>query len=448
MSDDRNMDLEEQLSILFDDIDDTAKKAAESAEAAAEKANEDAPLFKEVVDDAFIAAKQEAREDAGNALDEIDSAVSEVKNVRENVEDAASDAAAFVEKEAEEGADRIAESVKAAADDTRIKKEEYKGIDFDSFESVIGDDDDEEALVPEDIPDKKNTREADEEFDDDDEEDQDEIGGNVRRREPSRGTKAKNTKEASQDKKKESAKFWIFTAIVALIVAAAVLFILWNRGIIFGGRDQVPSSQEPSETEPSTDKTEPSETEPSTEPYTEPSTEPSSSETEEPSSETEAEVTNEDVLANYNNLLMVTNADTLNLREQPDGSAKIIGTLERYAGGDLLEQSGEWFRVTSGGLTGYVKGEFIAGQADAESLLAENASRQVRINAENGVNVRASASTEADVLGQAGNNTLWEYLGEEEGFYHIMFENEVEGYVSKDFAKEGWFLKEAAPYYE
>lgn len=476
MSDNRNLDIEEQLSILFDDIDDSAAKAAEEAQKAAEaaldsvsdavesvKSAEEAPVFTEVPEEDFISVKKpEALDSSVKAAEtEIEKMAGEVRNVRESIEDAAAQDAVFVEteapevKKAAEAVQNTAEAAKAAADDTKIRKEEYKGIDFDSFESVIGDDDDEEALIPEDLPERPRAeREADDEFDDDDEDDEDEIGGKSstpkRASSGSTSRRSTQTRNSSEDRKKESAKFWIFTAIVALIVAGAVLFILWSRGIIGGGREAQPSSSEPSssETEPSS-----SETEPSTEPSsseTEPSTEPSSSETEqeEPSEDETDEVSAEKVLENYNNLFMVTGTGTLNVRQEPNAGSRIIGTIDEYGGGDILEQAGEWYRVNTGGLTGYVNGSYIAGAQDAKDLLADHAVQQVRINSENGVRIRTAPNTDSDTLDTAGNNTLWEYLGEEDGFYKIRFNDTTEGYVSTDYSTVGWFLKEAIPYYE
>ena len=472
MSDNRNLDIEEQLSILFDDIDDAASTSADETKKAAEaaldsvddavesiKASETVSAAKEVLDDALTdVEKPEVKEQTVKAAEaEIEKMAGEVKNVVENVEDAAAQDAVFVEaeaaakKEAEELQAKAQEVKKAAADDTKIRNDEYKGIDFDSFESVIGDDDDEDALIPDDLPDRpRSEREADDEFDDDDEEDEDEIGGKStasKRSSGSSGRRSAQVKDTSEDRKKESAKFWIFTAIVALIVAGAVLFILWSRGIIGGGREATPSSSEPSS---SSEAQTSSETEPTTEPTTEtePPTEsePEETESEEPSDEETDEVTAQTVLDNYSNLFMVTGTGTLNVREQPDTSARIIGTIDEYGGGDILEQAGEWFKVSSGGITGYVNGAYIAGSADVTDLIAEHAVQQVRINAENGVNIRRTPG-DGEIIDQASNNSLWEYLGEEDGFYKIRY-NDIEGYVSMDYSSLGWFLKEAERYYE
>ena len=474
MSDDRNLDIEEQLSILFDDIDDAAAKSAEetrkaeetvldSVASAAEPLNnaDEVPMFTEMPDDFDDVKKPEEISDAvKNAESEIDKMPGEVRNVRESVEDAASQAAVFVDADVPEqkgsAAPEEAQKAKAAADDTKIRGDQYKGIDFDSFESVIGDDDDEEALIPGDLT--VTQKEADEEFDDDDEDDEDEIGGKTSAaKRKSTARSSRKDKAISADTKKEAARFWIFTAIVALIVAAAVLFILWSRGIIGNGRQAQPSSSEPAvtdDTEPSSSEEQTSE-EPSTE---EPDTDAPESDSEPETDETEPSEDEESggedadakaaVLDNYTNPFMVVGTGTLNVREQPDASSKIIGTIDEFGGGDILEQSGEWFRVTTGGLTGYVNGSFIAGAQDIADQAAEHAVQQVRINAENGVNIRSAASTEAEILQKADNKSLWEYVGEEEGFYKIKVDDSTEGYVSSEFSEVGWFLKEAAPYYE
>ena len=167
---------------------------------------------------------------------------------------------------------------------------------------------------------------------------------------------------------------------------------------------------------------------------------------EESQDEETGEVSAQTVLDNYSNPFMVTGTGTLNVREQPDTGAKIIGTIDEFGGGDLLEQAGEWFKISSGGITGYVNGAYIAGSADITDIIAEHAVQQVRINAENGVNVRRTPG-DGEIIDQVYNNSLWEYLGEEEGFYKIRY-NDIEGYVSMDYSTLGWFLKEAERYYE
>ncbi len=49
----------------------------------------------------------------------------------------------------------------------------------------------------------------------------------------------------------------------------------------------------------------------------------------------------------------------LNIRAGAGESEKIIGKLPSYAGCEILEDANGWYKISSGGITGYVKSEYI-----------------------------------------------------------------------------------------
>ena len=57
----------------------------------------------------------------------------------------------------------------------------------------------------------------------------------------------------------------------------------------------------------------------------------------------------------------------LNIRAGAGESEKIIGKLPSYAGCEILEDANGWYKISSGGITGYVKSEYIlTGDAGGE----------------------------------------------------------------------------------
>ncbi len=75
-----------------------------------------------------------------------------------------------------------------------------------------------------------------------------------------------------------------------------------------------------------------------------------------------------DYLPNLHDVTVVETWDTLNVREAPDGKAKIVGTLPSTAKGvELLARdgSGKWGRVNVGETTGWVALRFLKPQATA-----------------------------------------------------------------------------------
>lgn len=73
---------------------------------------------------------------------------------------------------------------------------------------------------------------------------------------------------------------------------------------------------------------------------------------------TEDELT-EGLLKLYPQIFLVTGADTLNVRERPTTDAAVIGRLSRYAGGNILSKAGEWYKIRSGRIQGYIHGDYV-----------------------------------------------------------------------------------------
>ena len=64
----------------------------------------------------------------------------------------------------------------------------------------------------------------------------------------------------------------------------------------------------------------------------------------------------------------------LNIRAGAGESEKIIGKLPSYAGCEILEDANGWYKISSGGITGYVKSEYIlTGDAAKEAAMSHAA---------------------------------------------------------------------------
>jgi len=240
-----------------------------------------------------------------------------------------------------------------------------------------------------------------------------------------------------EDMKKEARRFWIFTAVIAVLVAAAVLFILYKREIIFAPAETTPvavSTTQPTtpvqtttELQTTTEAPTTSETPTTTEPTTEPPTETS-----------EADL----VVANYSNPFVVVDTDTLNIRATAEPAGQVVGYLARYAGGEVVGESGDWYEVQSGAVHGFVSKQFAKTGDDAIVLMKEHYVQGLRVTADS-LNVRGGASTEAAIVGSVVKGAVFENLGLEGDFYKIQYNATTVGYVNKDFVTAGVYMLEA-----
>lgn len=68
----------------------------------------------------------------------------------------------------------------------------------------------------------------------------------------------------------------------------------------------------------------------------------------------------------YTNLGVANVENHLNVREGAGEDQELVGKLPKDAGCEILETEGEWYKIKSGKVTGYVKGEFLlTGEAAA-----------------------------------------------------------------------------------
>jgi len=274
-------------------------------------------------------------------------------------------------------------------------------------------------------------------------------------REPLRLEKRRDL-PSDEEIRKESIRFWIFTACIALIVAASVLFILNRRGFLelpFGKTTAAPTTTQPATAVTTSATTEEKTTLPTTQSTTETTT------TEEPTTETTTEPTTEPttessaaadgpnaVLNNYSNLFVITNTHTANLRAGASTDTKIIGTLDENYGGEVLEIQGDWYHVKTGGLEGYLHKDYVLTGADAQAIAVANARQRVKVIAS--VNIRLEANTTSNVIEIAKEGAVYDFLEDAGDFYKIRYNASTDAYVSKDFSSLSYYIDEALPHYE
>ena len=102
----------------------------------------------------------------------------------------------------------------------------------------------------------------------------------------------------------------------------------------------------------------------------------------------------------YTNLGMsVISSGNLNIRQEASTDSEVVGILTNHNACELLEDAGDWYKVTSGKVTGYVNKQYLVTGDEAESIAEQEIKTVATVNTET-LNVRAEKSTEAAVLSQ------------------------------------------------
>ena len=134
----------------------------------------------------------------------------------------------------------------------------------------------------------------------------------------------------------------------------------------------------------------------------------------------------------YTNLGMsVISSGNLNIRQEASTDSEVIGILTNHNACELLEDAGEWYKVTSGKVTGYVNKQYLVTGDEAEAIAEQEIKTVATVNTET-LNVREEKSTEAAVLSQVGNSEAFTVNSVADGWVEISVDDSV-GYISQDY---------------
>jgi cell wall-associated NlpC family hydrolase len=122
-----------------------------------------------------------------------------------------------------------------------------------------------------------------------------------------------------------------------------------------------------------------------------------------------------------------TTGSSLRMRSDASTSSSSVTTLNKSVAVAVLDDSIDgWYKVNYAGMQGYVSADYLV--IDQDNIFESYG----RVNAD-GVNVRSSASTGADVVTSLNTNAIVSVSGFTDGWYSVTCENGSEGYIRSDF---------------
>ena len=133
----------------------------------------------------------------------------------------------------------------------------------------------------------------------------------------------------------------------------------------------------------------------------------------------------------FKNLVIAQVDRYVNVRSLPSEEGEIVGKLYDGSVGDFLSETDGWYEITSGSVTGYVKGEYCVTGEDAVELAKKVGTRTAIVNTTT-LFVREEPSTESTILGMVPMEEELLVTEELDGWVKVSIE-EGEGYVSTDY---------------
>lgn len=141
-----------------------------------------------------------------------------------------------------------------------------------------------------------------------------------------------------------------------------------------------------------------------------------------------AEPTEEDL---FRNLVIAQVNSYVNVRSLPSEEGEILGKLYNNSVGTFISEENGWYQITSGSVTGYVKGEYCVTGEGAVELARQVGKRIATVTTET-LFVRAEPSTECSIIGMVPEADDLLVLEETEGWAKVDVEEGI-GWVSTDY---------------
>ncbi|MCR5002129.1 MAG: SH3 domain-containing protein [Lachnospiraceae bacterium] len=123
----------------------------------------------------------------------------------------------------------------------------------------------------------------------------------------------------------------------------------------------------------------------------------------------------------------------VNVRDIPSEDGEVVGKLYNHSAGEWLDKEGDWYKIKSGSVTGYVKGEFVV-SGEAAVDLARKVGERVAVVTTTTLKVRESASLDSPVLGLVPMEDRLTVVEENDNWCKVSIE-EGDGWVNKEYVK-------------
>ena len=126
-------------------------------------------------------------------------------------------------------------------------------------------------------------------------------------------------------------------------------------------------------------------------------------------------------------------SEYLNVRTDASTDSDVSGKVYSNGSLEILDVlPGGWYQVRSGNVEGYVSADYVATGNEAEVIAEDTGYTTAQLDVE-GLNVRADASSDAEVIGTATEDHSLEVVEDQGDWLKVLVDGEMYGYVSADY---------------
>ncbi|HEX3077826.1 MAG TPA: C40 family peptidase [Lachnospiraceae bacterium] len=136
--------------------------------------------------------------------------------------------------------------------------------------------------------------------------------------------------------------------------------------------------------------------------------------------------------SHYSNITFANVSSYINIRDAASEEGEILGKLYSNSVAYILDETGDWYRVASGSVTGYIKKEFLTTGKEAEQMAIQNARRMATVTTTL-LKVRKEAKKTSDVVKLVPIGEELDVVNEYEEWVEVQLADDAIGYVSPDY---------------
>lgn len=137
-------------------------------------------------------------------------------------------------------------------------------------------------------------------------------------------------------------------------------------------------------------------------------------------------------LSEYENVGISVAADYVNVRKKPNTDSKVVGKLYRGSAAKIVKKVGDWVKIKSGQVEGYIMSDYLAIGYSAEKMVDKFGTKIATINTET-LKVREAKNTDCAVLTLVSGEESFEVIREDKDWVKIMVDGDTKGFVSKEY---------------
>ncbi|MBU9739042.1 SH3 domain-containing C40 family peptidase [Diplocloster agilis] len=138
------------------------------------------------------------------------------------------------------------------------------------------------------------------------------------------------------------------------------------------------------------------------------------------------------VKSEYSDIAIAQVDNYVNIRDSASEEGQILGKLYNNSAATVQGSEGDWYQITSGSVTGYVKGEYVVTGEAGEELAKQVGHRVAKVNTTT-LYVRQEMNTESTILTLVPIDEELDVVEELDGWVKVSLDADVVGFVSSEY---------------